>query len=211
MAIWLKLFEQAIEIIDEAERSCGKVHWTAGGDAMLSYMFGHRDGKDIDVFVTDPQCLLFLIPRVNAKAKAVADGYIEASNAIKIFVAEGEIDFIVAPRLTEPGATSRHIGRHRAMVQTPAEILAKKVFYRAPEFTARDIFDLAFLIEQGEAQFLNDKTHRDKLGMILRRIKRSDAGLRKSFGSIARTGYQADYDHCVGAISQFVSKISSGI
>jgi hypothetical protein len=129
----------------------------------------------------------------------------------KFFVAEGEIDFIVAPRLTQPGATSRHIGQHTAMVETPAEFLAKKVFYRASDFTARDIFDWAFLIEHGEAQFLNDKTYRDKLELILRRIKRSDAELRRSFISIARTGYKADYDHCVGVISQFVSKIRSGI
>jgi hypothetical protein len=53
-----------------------------------------------------------------------------------------------------------------AMVETPAEILAKKVFYRTSDFTARDIFDLAFLIEQGEARFLNDKIYREKLNII---------------------------------------------
>ncbi len=97
------------------------------------------------------------------------------------------------------------------MVETPAEILAKKVFYRASDFTARDIFDLAFLIEQGEAQFLDDKTYRDKLGVILRRIQRSDDELRRSFSNIARTGYNGGYDHCIEVIKQFVSSISSGI
>jgi Nucleotidyl transferase AbiEii toxin, Type IV TA system len=211
VAVWLKLFEKAMEIIDEAERSCGKIRWTVGGGTMLDDMFGHRDSRDIDIFVPDPQFLLFLTPRVNAKAEAIANKYIEASNAIKIFVAEGEIDFIVAPRLTEPGATSRHIGQYPAMVETPAEILAKKVFYRASDFTARDIFDLAFLIEQGEAQFLNNKPYRDKLDVILRRIKRSGDELRKSFVSIARTGYKVDYDHCVDVIRKFVLKINSGI
>jgi hypothetical protein len=210
VAAWLKLFEKAMEIIDEAERSCGKIRWTAGGGTMLDDMFGHRDSKDIDIFVRDPQYLLFLTPRVNAKAEAIADKYIEASNTIKIFAAEGQINFIVAPCLTDPGATSRRIGQHMAMVETPAEILAKKVFYRASDFTARDIFDFTFFIGQGEAEFLNDKTYRDELEVILHRIKRSDAQLRKYFISIARTGYQADYDHCVGLISQFVSKITSG-
>ena len=74
---------------------------------MLDEMFGHRDSKDIDIFVSDPQFLLFLTPRVNARAEAIADKYIEASNAIKIFVSQGEIDFIVAPRLTEPGCHMR--------------------------------------------------------------------------------------------------------
>jgi len=89
------------------------------------------------------------------------------------------------------------------MVETPAEILAKKVFYGASDFTARDIFDLAFLIKQGEAHFLNDKTYRDKLGVISRRIRRSGAKLKESFISIARTGYKADNYHCVNVITQF--------
>jgi len=200
-----------MEIIDEAHRSCDKIHWTIGGDTVLGDMFGHRESKGIEIFLPDARFLSLLTPRLNAKAKAIADKYIEASSAIKIFVAGGEMDFIVAPRLTEPGATLRSIGRHGALVETPAEILAKEVCYRASDFAAHDIFDLAFLIEQGEAQFLNDTTHRYKLEVILRRTKRSDAGLRKSFGSIARKGYQADYDHCVGVISQFVSKINGGI
>ncbi|MGD0107518.1 MAG: hypothetical protein ABSC06_26290 [Rhodopila sp.] len=85
MAVWLKLFEKAMEIIDDTERSCGKIRWTIGGGTMLDDMFGHRDSRDIDIFVPDPQFLLFLTPRVNAKAEAIADKYIEASNAIKIF------------------------------------------------------------------------------------------------------------------------------
>ena len=89
------------------------------------------------------------------------------------------------------------IGQRLALVETPAEILAKKIFYRASDFTARDMFDFAFLIEQGEARFPEDKTYRDKLSMITRRMKRSNAELRKSYASIARTGYQMDYDHCV--------------
>ena len=62
-----------------------------------------------------------------------------------------------------------------------------------------------------ETEFLSDKTYRDKLDVILRRIKRSDAGLRKSFLSIASTGYKADYDHCVDVINRFVSKINLGL
>ncbi len=89
-----------MDIIDEAERTCGKIRWTIGGGTMLDDMFGHRDSKDIDIFVSDPHYLLFLTPRLNATAEAIADKYIEASNTIKIIVAAGEIDFIVAPRLT---------------------------------------------------------------------------------------------------------------
>lgn len=57
----------------------------------------------------------------------------------------------MAPRSTTPHAEPASVGSRAAMVETPAEILAKKVFYRAADFTARDVFDPAFLIERGEA------------------------------------------------------------
>jgi hypothetical protein len=111
--------------------------------------------------------------------------------------------------------TARHTASYRTASSYGGNAsgnLGKKVLYRASDFTARDIFALAFFIEQGEAQFLNDKTYRDKLEVISRRIKRSSDELRKSFVSIASTGYKVDYNHCVDVvISQFVSEINSGI
>jgi hypothetical protein len=34
VAVWLKWFEKAMEIIGEAERSCGKIRWTIAGVTM---------------------------------------------------------------------------------------------------------------------------------------------------------------------------------
>jgi len=45
MAVWLRLFEKAMEIIDEAELSCGKIRWTIGGGTMLDDMFGQRESR----------------------------------------------------------------------------------------------------------------------------------------------------------------------
>jgi hypothetical protein len=84
-------------------------------------MFSHRHSKDIDIFLNDPQVLLYLSPRTNDIAERVADAgsYQEASNFIKFITSHGEIDFIVAPQLTKPHATSRTLGSWTAMVETP--------------------------------------------------------------------------------------------
>jgi hypothetical protein len=37
------------------------------------------------------------------------------------------------------------------LVETPREIIAKKVFHRAADFTARDLFDFALVIEKDQA------------------------------------------------------------
>src|SRR5450631_527046 len=110
---WLILFELAMDMIDHAETVMGhKIAWTVGGGTMLRQMFSHRHSKDIDIFLNDPQVLLYLSPRTNNIAERVADAgnYQEASNFIKFITSHGEIDFAVAPQLTKPHATSRTLG-----------------------------------------------------------------------------------------------------
>jgi hypothetical protein len=65
---------------------------------------------------------------------------------------DGDIDFVVAAPLMRPFAEREAIAGRPVWVETPAEILAKKVPYRAADFTARDIFALAFLIGEGSAE-----------------------------------------------------------
>lgn len=130
MAEWVTLFNTAMDILARAdEHMGGRIDWTIGGETMLHDMFAHRESKDIDIFVSDPQILLFLTPRSNDVAEQIGDAgsYVESSNFIKLVTRTGEIDFIVAPHLTKPHAIEREIGGHTAMVETPVEILAKKV------------------------------------------------------------------------------------
>jgi len=104
--------------------------------------------------------------------------------------------------LTNPSIISQKYFQH-----TTTEILAKKVFDRASDFTAWDILELAFLIEKGKAEFLKDKMYHRKLAIILRRIKRNDTRLRYFFDHITRNGYTTDYDHCVGVIRKFIANV----
>ena len=211
---WLTLFEFAMEMIDRAETLIGgKIAWSIGGGTMLHQKFSHRHSKDIDIFLSDPQVLLALSPRTNDAAERIANTgkYEEGSNFIKIAISSGEIDFIVAPHLTKPHATSQRIGSRMAMVETPSEIMAKKLLYHAAEFTARDMFDLAFMIENGEADtlFLEEKsTYLPKLLTVLKRINSRQLVLRRAFEQIDVDQYRPTFDHCLEVIRDFISKHS---
>jgi hypothetical protein len=206
---WLKLFELAMEMIDWAEaRKRGKIAWTIGGGTMLHQMFAHRHSRDIDIFLGDPQVLLYLTPRTNDAAERIAEtgSYQESSNFIKFVTPHGEIDFIVAPHLLKRYATARTVGTRLALVETPAEIVAKKLLYRAADFTARDIFDLAFLIERDAlGDLIAEKaTYLPQLRIVVQRIAAHQAPLRRAFERIATDRYAPDFDHCVAVIQHFV-------
>ncbi len=212
MVTWLSLFEVANAIIQEAERNMGgPIAWTIGGGTMLYRRYAHRESKDIDIFVSDAQALSAFSPRLNDVAAQYAasrsDSYVEQSNFIKLMLGDGEVDFIVAPHLMSPYATTEFLGSTAAMVETPAEILAKKVFYRASSFTARDAFDLAFLIEQGVATDLvgsDAAMYVPKLEIILRRLNADAGPIREAFGAISGVGYTPSYDQCAAVIATFV-------
>ncbi len=101
--------------------------------------------KDVDIFVPDPQYLGYVSPRLNDTADALASDYLETAISVKLFFPEGEIDFIAGAPLTEKPTTDEAILGRRVRVETTAEILAKKVWHRGAEFTARDIFDFALI------------------------------------------------------------------
>ena len=135
--------------MDSLDRLSG-VDWTFGGGTAMRLFYRHRQSKDIDIFMHDPQLLMSLSPRLNDVVEGLAPRtYTEQSNFLKMHFDEGEIDFILAPRLLAgvPPEVFVILGR-QVRVDTPAEIVAKKCFYRAIDFTVRDVFDFAVLLDR---------------------------------------------------------------
>ncbi len=62
---------------------------------------GHRLSKDIDAFIDDPQYLGSLSPEKGAEGIWGCDAFTQAANHLKLVYSEGEIDFIVAPAITD--------------------------------------------------------------------------------------------------------------
>ena len=56
---------------------------------------------------------------------------------------EGEIDFLPGTLMTEPGFAWRDIEGRRVALETPQEVMVRKLAYRAAKLPFRDAFDLA--------------------------------------------------------------------
>jgi len=146
LRIWEKLFGHVLSIFDEAVAAGAPARgWSFGGGTVLMRRHRHRISKDVDIFVPDPQWLGYLTPRLNAKAESLAPDYVEQAGFVKLYFPEGEVDFVVSGSLTSnPTVTETLFGR-QIEVETSAEIIAKKVWHRGAEFTARDLFDFALV------------------------------------------------------------------
>lgn len=113
---------------------------------------GHRLSKDIDAFITDPQFVPILSPRLGGEDIWACDTYAEAPNHLKLVYPEGEIDFIIAAPITglasEPTTIPEEQGSSggqsiKIKVEHPVEIALKKLVYRGGSLKVRDIFDIA--------------------------------------------------------------------
>jgi hypothetical protein len=103
-AIWETLFSRALTLIDEIRKHGNRdPFWTFGGGTVLMLRYKHRNSKDIDIFVPDPQSLGYISPRLNDVAESLTTDYDEAATYVKLYFPEGEIDFVASPNLTHPG------------------------------------------------------------------------------------------------------------
>lgn len=144
---WPELFDVAMAIIDQANgQGIGLHNWSFGGGTALMLQIQHRESHDIDLFLDDAQYLPYLNPETQGYDLALApsDYETDGTRALKIvFEGVGEVDFICcAPVTDDPFAVAELRGR-RVKLETPAEILAKKVVFRGSHLQPRDMFDIA--------------------------------------------------------------------
>ena len=144
-------------------------------------------------------------PRLSDVAEAVSDKYVEGPGYIKLIRPEGEIDFVASPNLTdEPFEEWELLGR-RVKVETSAEIVAKKLWHRGDRATARDLFDLAIVIERepmalaAASSFLT--RHR---GEFLKQVEQRKVVLKAQFEAIDTLEYQPSYEQAAASVSAFL-------
>lgn len=202
LKIWETLFQRALELIDAARDSGAPLDdWSFGGGTVLMRRHHHRLSKDIDIFVPDPQFLGYLTPRLSAKAESMTDNYDEQGNSLKLYFPEGEIDFVASAPLTGNPTLSETLFGRQVQVETSTEIVAKKVWHRGVEFTARDIFDLAMVVEkEPNALEAIKPVLRDRRDVVLERIKAHEAALREAFAALEVLDYRRSYEDCVALV-----------
>jgi hypothetical protein len=144
---WRTLLPEALGLLRDAERHVGHaIEWSIGGGTSLRLRYEHRDSHDIDVFIRDPQLLGIVSPRLNDRTATLVAGYTEQSNFLKLNTPAGDIDFIVAAPLTVPGVEERVLGGVDIRIDTPAEVVAKKLLYRASGLRPRDLVGAAVVL-----------------------------------------------------------------
>ena len=170
---WLKILASAYTLFDDAERrGFGTPPFSLGGGTVLMLEFQHRLSKDIDFFGYDAQWISVLSPRLNHAAAELALTYSEQANVVKIVMAQGDIDFIVAGDATSPVQRSRRTIAGRTIEIEPcAEILAKKLLFRAAAFLPRDVYDMSAAIDlDPPAAATAALAARSKKDVLLRRL-----------------------------------------
>jgi len=169
-AEWLPLFKFAMKFL--ANEKIPKTQWSFGGGTALMTYYNHRRSKDIDIFLRDVQLLTRFTPRLNDYVADRVDDYTEMSNFLKLKLKNQEIDFIVAPFLTQRPTVKKLIGNTPVYIETPEEIVVKKIFYRAESFKTRDIFDFAVVIKDEANNLMeNISVYHGKVAVLRKRLE----------------------------------------
>ncbi len=170
---WLEILAKAFALFDDLKsKGMGEPPFSLGGGTVLMLRYKHRLSKDIDFFGHDVQWLPYLNPRLNSVAESFALDYAEQANSIKIIMPMGDIDFVIAQDVATPvHRTTMLIGDRSVLVDPTSEILAKKMFFRAVFFKARDVYDLSASIDLDPAAArLACHAARSKAPALLRRL-----------------------------------------
>jgi len=194
--IWESLFAKALSILGEISRhGRDDPFWTFGGGTALMLRYAHRVSKDIDIFVPDPQSLGFVTPRLSDVAEAVTSDYLEAADYVKLYLPEGEIDFVASPNLTAPGFEWMTLLGHEVRVETPVEIIAKKLWHRADRLTGRDIFDFAVVAQHELSTLMAERQHMVRHALaIFAQLEQRNQVLNKQFNAIDAIGVHRSFN-----------------
>lgn len=210
LSSWERLFARTLAILDAAAGARARAHeWSLGGGSALMLRLRHRVNTDIDISVADPRLLGHLSPRTNAAAENLAWGYVERADSIRLYLSEGEIDFTSLARLTPDPVTVARMRGREVRLETPEEIIAKRIWYRAASFTARDVFDFACVAQRAPAALLRIG---DILALrrtvLLQRLEQREEALREDFAALDVLECRPTFEDCVDAIAVVLARIA---
>lgn len=206
---WESLLKKAYSLLSNLERDGVPIpQWSLGGGTVLMFHYQHRLSKDIDIFIPDPQFLGYVTPRLSDHAENLTTEYDEAAEYVKLHFDEGEIDFIATDPLTAGPFVRYDVLGRSILLETPIEIVAKKIWHRGNRATARDLFDLALVIAKVPEQVLQNKhIFLKHSATFIEQCRDRKEILTPAFEQIQRLSYDKSYDECLALVSDFFSKL----
>ncbi|SAL06836.1 hypothetical protein AWB78_08274 [Caballeronia calidae] len=213
--LWEKLLPNAFVLMDEISTHGGVSNpfFTFGGGTVLMLRHNHRLSKDIDIFVPDPQSLGFITPRLSDVADALCDSqYVEGNGFVKLQMDLGEVDFVASSNLLPDALafeTWELCGRS-IRVETAAEIIAKKMYHRGNQGTARDIFDLAMVIEREPEALPHAQGFMYRfLDRMSDSLKSPPEAMKQRFAALETLAYTPTFDQAVGVVQSFLANLQT--
>lgn len=90
-------------------------------------------------------------------------------------------------------------------VETAAEIVAKKLYHRGDRATARDLFDLAVVVEQEPAAPVHAAPFLLRHAAAFHdQIQAGPPIMREQFSRIQRINFDKSFDECVALVGKFL-------
>ena len=199
---WETLFQRALEILDCAPRAETTLReWSFGGGTVLMRRHRHRLSTGIDIFLPGPRLLGHLSPRLNPAVESLTSDYAEQANCLKLYFPQGEIDFVVSGSLTADPVTIERIHGRDVNVETSAEIIAKKIWHRGADLTARDLFDFALVAEREPRALGNAKDIlQARRTVVLEQLTDLEEALREDFAALDALEFRPSFEDCVDAV-----------
>ena len=94
------------------------------------------------------------------------------------------------------------------LVETAAEIVAKKLYHRGNQVKGRDVFDLSLVIEKEPESLINARDyllrHRD---VFLSQLVDRRLAIRTEFDAIDTLDYQPSFEDCVARVNGFLREL----
>jgi predicted nucleotidyltransferase component of viral defense system len=179
--------------------------WTFGGGTVLMLRHHHRVSKDIDIFLDDPQWLGYFNPEISDVADEIADFAIADRRFLKLYCPEGEIDFIVAGNVSHNPVVEADIFGRTVRAETTTEIVAKKLVYRAVDFTARDLFDLSLALHaDAEGMEAIQALAAPYAPIILTRTESNRERFEEDYQAIITLDWHPSFDDCFAACRRWL-------
>lgn len=145
-----------------------------------------------------PQYLGHVTPRLCDAAETLTTDYVEAAEYVKLLMPTGEIDIVVDEPLTDqPWEVVAHRGR-QLLLETNAEIVAKKMYHRGNQAKARDLFDLCAVADLDPAAIERAAPFFTRHGdAFIAQLKANVGYIEEDFAQIQRIAYKRPFEECL--------------
>ncbi|CAH1386580.1 conserved hypothetical protein [Candidatus Nitrotoga sp. M5] len=196
---WKSLLERAFWLMESIQSDGFTLpRWSLGGGTVLMFYYAHRKSKDIDIFFPDPQFLGYVNPRLGGRGEEVTTEYKDGTEFVKLFLPEGEIDFVASSTLTKNPFEEYEVLDRKVLLETPIEIVAKKLWYRGDMATPRDLLDLALVIEHHYSEILeHSDVFAKKIEAFTEQCYSRRAFMLPVFEEIEKIEFKLGFDECL--------------